>query len=130
MAIQYFGSDNNGSFVRPLSYTFPAGLNTVVAGGPTSVDYLVVAGGGGGAFGSACGGGGAGGLLTGTGTSITTGTDYSITVGAGGPGATSGEGTPANFGANGSNSIFSCSFISLAALICRPLAFFLFSALI
>ena len=42
--IKYFGSDNNGSFVRPLNYTFPAGLNLVVAGVGT-IDYLVVAGG-------------------------------------------------------------------------------------
>ena len=66
--IKYFGSDNNGSFVRPLSYTFPAGLNQVAAAsGVTSVDYLVVAGGGGGGGGIYHGGGGgAGGFLTGS----------------------------------------------------------------
>jgi hypothetical protein len=55
--------------------------------GVTEVEYLVVAGGGGGgrAFG---GGGGAGGFRTGTGHAVTAGTDYSITVGGGGAGAT------------------------------------------
>ena len=63
--IKYFGSDNNGSFVRPLNYTFPAGLNAV--GSNISVSYLVVAGGGGGGSGQSAvagGGGGAGGYLT------------------------------------------------------------------
>ena len=46
--------------------------------GVTSIDYLVVAGGGGG--GNNGGGGGAGGFRTGTGLSVTAGTDYSITV--------------------------------------------------
>ena len=45
--IKYFGSDNNGSFVRPLNFRFPTGLNAV--GSNVSVSYLVVAGGGGGA---------------------------------------------------------------------------------
>ena len=33
--------------LRPSGYTFPAGLNTIVAAN-TSADYLVIAGGGGG----------------------------------------------------------------------------------
>jgi hypothetical protein len=48
----------------------------------TQVDYLIVGGGGGG--GSTYGGGGAGGFRTGTGLSVTAGTTYTITVGAGG----------------------------------------------
>ena len=60
-----------------------------------SVDYLVVAGGGSGT-GNLGGGGGAGGLLTGT-TSLSLGTVYTITVGAGG----------ASSGSNGSNSSIS-----------------------
>ena len=45
--IKYFSSDNNGSFVRPLSYGFPAGLS-IAQSGASSIEYLVVAGGGGG----------------------------------------------------------------------------------
>ena len=77
-----------------------------------SVDYLVVAGGGGGGtrFG---GGGGAGGLRTnygGTALTITSFTNYTVTIGAGGAdGAVSGgPGTSgANDGSNGQNSVFS-----------------------
>jgi hypothetical protein len=86
--------------IRPEGYEYPVGL-TGQTGGPTSVDYLVVAGGGGG--GGLGGGGGAGGFRTATGFSISKGTPYSITVGGGGPGSPS---SPAN-GINGSNSVFS-----------------------
>ena len=65
-----------------------------------AVDYLVVAGGAGG---GGVGGGGAGGYRTATGFSLTTGTSYTITVGAGGAGATAGG----NQGSDGSNSVFS-----------------------
>ena len=105
------------------SYTLPAALPTqdgqvlsaTTAGvmswtstlpTPTlSVEYLVVAGGaGGGNSGpsspsSAAGGGGAGGYRTATGFSASTGTNYTVTVGAGGAGTTS----P---GTSGSNSVF------------------------
>lgn len=70
-----------------------------------SVDYLVVAGGGGGAAGYGGGGGGGGGLLAAT-TSVTPGTAYSITVGAGGagyPGYNNG-GWINNHGTSGANS--------------------------
>ena len=53
--IKFFGSDNNGSFVRPLNYGFPAGLNNYgdPSNGPTSIDYVIVGGGaGGGLFGN------------------------------------------------------------------------------
>ena len=63
---------------------------------PYTARYLIVAGGGSGGSGGA-GGGGAGGLLTGN-TTVTPGTTYSFTVGAGG-GATS-----TNYGAAGSDS--------------------------
>jgi hypothetical protein len=66
-----------------------------------SVDCLVVAGGGGGGY-NRGGGGGAGGFRTGSGLSVATSTNYTITVGAGGAGATS-----AVVGSNGSNSVFS-----------------------
>ena len=65
-----------------------------------SIDYLVVAGGGA----SDQGGGGAGGYSTGT-VSVTGGTSYTITVGAGGT-ASGGAGSPAN-GGNGNNSSIS-----------------------
>jgi len=77
----------------------------------TDVEYLVVAGGGGGGW-IAAGGGGAGGLrstLDNTGgggsleskLSLTSGTAYTVTVGAGGATVSSSN------GANGSNSVFS-----------------------
>lgn len=57
--------------------------------GPPTVEYLVVAGGGAGAAGpviqaNAAGAGGAGGFKTATGKSVTKGTSYTVTVGAGG----------------------------------------------
>jgi hypothetical protein len=77
------------------------------AGGPSNVDYLVVAGGAGGG-GSDGGGGGAGGYRTtfpspgcNAGAFPISATTYPITVGGGGPGGTSQAGT------NGSPSIFS-----------------------
>jgi len=75
-----------------LQFSQPAGY---------TVNYLVVAGGGGGGaqFGGA---GGAGGLLT-TSISLSSGTAYTITVGAGGAGSL--VGTVA--GTNGSNSVIS-----------------------
>ena len=61
-----------------------------------TISYLVVAGGGGGSN----GGGGAGGLLTST-TSLTVGTAYTITVGAGGAGSAT---VPSVSGVSGSSS--------------------------
>ena len=72
-----------------------------------SAAYLVVAGGGGAAAGSASlggGGGGAGGLLTGSST-LTIGTTYTVTVGSGGAGDTTG--TSYTVGIPGGNSVFS-----------------------
>jgi hypothetical protein len=70
------------------------------------VDYLVIAGGGGGAAGSAGGGGGgAGGYRTGTGLSLTPGTTYSITVGAGGTGNPTPDGVSAA-STDGGDSVF------------------------
>ena len=94
--IKYFSSDNNGPFVRPLNYSFPAGLTRF----SNSANYLVAAGGGGGAQ-NASGGGGAGGLLISSAT-LQLGTTYTITVGAGGSASvTLAEGD------NGSNSSIS-----------------------
>jgi hypothetical protein len=59
--------------------------------GPTTVEALVVAGGGGGGM-DMGGGGGGGGLLYGSSMSITAGTAYTVTVGAGGYGAPSAGG--------------------------------------
>jgi hypothetical protein len=70
-----------------------------------SVDYLVVAGGGGGG-GELAGGGGAGGLLTGSAVSVTPGTSYTITVGAGGAGGNGARDTDAAKGKDGSSSSF------------------------
>ena len=93
------------------SYTFTVtatnSVGTGPAGGPTSpvtpslapssVEYLIVSGGGGGGGGIAAGAG-AGGYLTGT-ASVSSGTPYTTTVGAGGPG-----GVGNNTGTNGSTS--------------------------
>ena len=69
---------------------FTASGNWTAPTGVTQVEYLVVAGGGGGGgsgpSGGSSGGGGAGGFRTGTGFSVTAGTNYAITVGAGGTG--------------------------------------------
>ena len=63
------------------------------------VEYLVVAGGGGGgASGAGSGGGGAGGLLSSSFSSLTSGSTYTITVGAGGNG-----GVGSNYGNGGSD---------------------------
>jgi len=85
---------------------------TVPTGGPTNVDYLVVAGGGGGTFGGG-GGGGAGGYRTtfpspscNAGSFPVSVTTYPITVGAGGAGGVSTP-VPSRIGINGSSSIFS-----------------------
>ena len=86
--------------IRPDGYEYPVGLNT--GGGALSVDYLVVAGGGGAGYDQA-GGGGAGGYQAGSGFSVTPGTPYSITVGAGGASASN----DTSRGSNGSSSIFS-----------------------
>ena len=70
-------------------------------------DYLILAGGGGSGAWSGSGGGGAGGFLTSIGgstLSLTSGTSYAATVGAGGAGSTvDGVG---QHGSNGSNSVF------------------------
>jgi hypothetical protein len=65
-----------------------------------SIDYLVIAGGGG----CNTGGGGAGGYLSGSNLILTSGTAYTITVGAGGTGVNQPSGT---LPTSGSNSIFS-----------------------
>jgi len=73
-----------------------------------TADILVVAGGGGGAgtqnqgTGNGAGGGGAGGVLAIASQSLSNGTGYTVTVGAGGAGGASGS----NNGTNGGNSTF------------------------
>ena len=77
----------------------------------SAVDYLIVAGGGGGGrgFEGGGGGGGAGGFRTATSMSVTAGTSYPITVGAGGPtgpGAAGGSNYIFYVGVNGNDSSF------------------------
>lgn len=72
------------------------------------IEYLLVAGGGGGASGYSAGGGGAGGMLSGT-ISINNGVYYTVSVGAGGAGVSSGNGgwltsDAGTHGTNGGNS--------------------------
>jgi hypothetical protein len=85
----YDSGTNNWS-----SWLVQTGSSTV-ASSTYNVEYLVIAGGGGGGTGGG-GGGGAGGYRTATGFSLTPGTSYTVTVGAGGGSAT-----------NGNNSVFS-----------------------
>ena len=85
---------------RPTGFNFPVGLG--VASSNTVVDYLVVAGGGASNYEIRGGAGGAGGFRTASGFSISSGTSYPVTVGAGG------TGSPADIaGPKGSNSIWS-----------------------
>ena len=72
------------------------------------VEYLVVAGGGGG--GSFGGGGGAGGYITGS-SFLSKNTAYTVTIGAGGNGATQSD-TGIN-GTNGNTSSFTSDIIAL-----------------
>ena len=85
------------------------GATTEITSLPTfevvsEVEYLVVAGGGGGglAYG---GGGGAGGYRTSTSSTLLTGSPYTVTVGAGGPGTSINP--TVKIGSNGSPSVFS-----------------------
>ena len=108
------GASGYWTLVRQMYY------NTQGKWPPPYVEYLVVAGGGGGG-GSAGdgwngGGGGAGGFRVGTGFTITPGTSYPITVGAGGPpgpGTASGDNWSFYVGINGNDS----SFNSITSLI-------------
>jgi hypothetical protein len=77
-----------------------ANLQTITEPPTYNVEYLVIAGGGGG---GGYGGGGAGGYRTATGFSLTIGTSYTVTVGAGGAGSSAGN----TKGSNGSDSVFS-----------------------
>ena len=110
------------------SFTNDTYSDAFVPSSNLTVNYLVVAGG---ASGGAAnkhnyggGGGGAGGLLSGS-TSVTSGTSYPITVGAGGAAIAPSNGSGA-VGNNGSNSVFSSftaigggagSFASVAAKV-------------
>jgi hypothetical protein len=72
-----------GGFVTVIQ-SFTATGEWVCPTGVTEVEWLVVAGGGGGGgVEGGGGGGGAGGFRTGTGLSVTAGTTYTVTVGAG-----------------------------------------------
>ena len=90
-----------GSAVRGLFGVASGAIDMSDGFGKSSAydaQYLVIAGGAGGGThnGRATGGGGAGGFLTATGFELTGGTEYTVTVGAGGAA-----------GANGANSVFS-----------------------
>ena len=82
-AISFFGGKTIHTFTSSGTFANPTALN----GGspnPLNVEYVVVAGGGSGAAsGAAGGGGGAGGYLNST-TTITSGSSFSVQIGAGG----------------------------------------------
>ena len=100
----YTDAGGSGTFsTGAISYTDFYGKR-VSAPAPSSIDVLVVAGGGSGGRGDQnceCGGGGGGGLCEHWGRSISAGTTYTITVGAGGAGSDTFW-----VNNNGSNSIF------------------------
>jgi hypothetical protein len=116
LPLEYVGSYGTNGFYQSYSATELANSFTndtysdaFVPSSNLTVNYLVVAGG---ASGGAAnkhnyggGGGGAGGLLSGS-TSVTSGTSYPITVGAGGAAIAPSNGSGA-VGNNGSNSVFS-----------------------
>ena len=79
----------------------------------SSIEYLIVAGGGAGGAYYNGGGGGAGGLLTQSAVSISTGTTYTITVGAGGAAVSIND----TQGANGTNSLMSGSGFSTVTAV-------------
>jgi hypothetical protein len=99
---QQFGGGNVTSVGGNTIHTFTTS-GTLSPLSSLTAQYLVVAGGGGGGSAWTGGGGGAGGMLTGTGVTIDTNSNYVVTVGAGGSAAT-----------NGSNS--SWSMVSTAAV--------------
>jgi hypothetical protein len=97
--LKYLAKPNMQIFQADGSWTCPTGI--------TEVEYLVVAGGGGGGS-NVGGGGGAGGYRAGTGFSVSAGTTYSITVGAGG----TGNATDGVAAGSGNNSVFSSTITS------------------
>lgn len=107
---EYYGADTG--IPESGAITLADFYGATAYNGPTSVDYQMIGGGGGGAgglgevlTGTACGGGGggAGGYVTGT-QSISSGTSYTITIGAGGAAnATNSQGVT---GYNGGNTVF------------------------
>ena len=83
--------------------------------GPAILDYLVIAGGGSAGAGDGCGGG-AGGYLTGFADYVESVT-YTVTVGNGGPGATSSDGSFNKIRGNaGNNSVLSGGGLSLTSI--------------
>ena len=100
------GNDKIHTFTGSSNFVVSALANGIGTGSTNKVQYLVVAGGGGGGCDNS-GGGGAGGFrhdFPGCGLTLSSATTYPITVGGGG----AGKGPPANnYGANGSNSVFS-----------------------
>ena len=124
------GSGGGNILTVTLTGTFPAldylNTNLTLSGltisVPITVDYLVSAGGGGGAsgyIGIGSGGGGAGGLRSSYGNAsgtpawvnettfiLSLGTNYSVTIGAGGAGSSLNDGEFGGIGGNGSSSVF------------------------
>lgn len=97
LAMGGYMSYSNGYWV----HTFPSS-GSFIPFTNMDVEYLVVAGGGSGGN-NLAGGGGGGGALLGTATGLTAGTNYTVTIGAGGA-RTSGNDSR---GSNGNNSVFS-----------------------
>ena len=101
------GTETTSGGKKYHKFTSSGTLNVTTAG---VYEYLIVAGGGGGGI-DGGGGGGAGGLLQSSGTITSTG-NYTITIGAGGAGATGYGVTPGN---GGNSSITKSGFTSIIA---------------
>ncbi len=82
--VRAYNAGGNSAYTSSASATTQSGSSTY------SIEYLTVAGGGGGGTGGG-GGGGAGGSRTASGYTLTVGSSYTVTVGAGGASATSGS---------------------------------------
>ena len=96
--------NDNGSSIESSA------TNSVTIPDLLTVDYLILAGGGGGGNGWSGGGGGAGGLRAFTSSLISKGTQFVVTVGAGGSGAA--KNSNPGKGSDGNNSSFSSTSVT------------------
>jgi hypothetical protein len=94
-------------FTAPSQTTGSTGCTFTPPVGVSSIEVLVVGGGGGGGGRFVGGGGGAGGLRTNSNFSVSPGTSYVITVGAGGAGGANSTTAANAMGTSGSSSVFS-----------------------
>jgi hypothetical protein len=100
------GATRRVVFTAPSQTSSSTGCTFTPPVGVTSIEVLVVGGGGGGGGRFVGGGGGAGGLRTNSNFSVSPGTSYVITVGAGGAGGANSNTAANAMGTSGSSSVF------------------------